>query len=202
MFFLLVACAEPEIATLGTVTADGETAEAFIGAAWGYNVDGGMMLVVSPKLEATCDQVQAWGFTDLKDTYDPSPVIDPGTCVTTFTSSSSYDPAGLDVTGNADDPAITLISNIYCAMEGGEWVDGEEGVEYSGDIWQGMAVDVTASVSGGDGSDFTWSMDATSWNGGFPYDDSRLTVDATGSLSGEGTGGWCDAMSEQPMFAN
>lgn len=205
--FLFFACAEEPFTPiqLGTVSADGASGEAWYAAAWGYDqvTDGGhaLLVVVAPRA-ASCEEAAAWVSDIVEgDDYDPTGVVDPGTCTTTFTT-SSYDPAGSSVSSTEDDPDFSLFANEYCAMPGGSWSEGDEGWSYSGDIWSGTAKNVQASVSGGDGAELSWSIDADGWDGGFPYDSTRVALDAEGTVVGEGVAGWCDALAASPVFGD
>lgn len=194
---ILTACADPTAEVLGTLTADGEAADVTFGTAFGYDADTstghGVVLVVAPKLDLSCDTVAGW----LVDGDAPSGVVDAGTCVTTLASSADYDSAGTSASSTAAAPDYTFTASVWCAMDDAAWND--DGT-YGGDVWLGSPTSQDVTVSGGGGGDFTWSLDGDGWDGGFPYDSARLDVAADGAVTGGGSATWCDGFADSAIL--
>lgn len=208
LLLMMIACGGKEDSgvdpVLGTVTAerDGETADAEAQSAFGYNRDGRAVIYLSPNPDTTCADVGTY-LSGPDAEWDPSVVNAAGKCSVFF--QVTYEGAEVSY---SDDPVNALIA-LNCAMNEGSWVleqRDDYGYYYSGPWWQGSPTTAAEggagyamTLSGGEGDDFQFSLDASSYSGNFIYE-SMEDAPASGAVAGTGTATWCDDIGLSVFF--
>ena len=199
MFLLLAACtgaSDMPVPLAGTVTAEtGEAADVVSATAFGVKVGGTAGILVSPNPDSTCADAADFLLSSDVD-FNPEVLSGEGVC-NVYLRLDAY--TGEEVT-LVDDASATV--SLNCAMDAGSWEFEErndEGYFYTGPWWVGSPDAYTLTVSGGDTSDFTVSLEMDSYYGRFPYDEDEPEADlATGAVAGTFTATWCEDLA--PAF--
>lgn len=201
---LLLACAPEEESFvpvfLGTVSASAEAVDgsgdivvegdATWASAHGFD-DGGdpgvVYVVILPALGVSCADAARF----MENSADAETLMPPGQCTVSLTSSRYQ--GDLDVSASEDAPTTDAIVSVTCAQEGGQWNDRDGGGQaFDAFTSQAVAGEFRATLSGGDGEGYAWSLDASGFRGQFPQSLDYQGIEGAGTLAGAGSAEWCD----------
>lgn len=187
----------------GDITADraGESASVDVLTAYGFNSpsNGKAIVFLTGNADASCDDATN-GLSGGSEDFDPSVVLPAGQCSLFF--QVTYSGGSFSDSASAGSPSVDSIIAANCAMDEGDWAYEERddwGWYYSGAYWQGSPQDYTLEVEGGDGADFTFTLDMQTWDGNFIYDNMEAAP-AQGHVAGSGTASWCETFGQTSFF--
>ena len=166
---------------------------------FGVSVSDVALVYISSSSDASCGDLS--GYLDsVGEPYDPSSLFAADRCNLLMLISDGYPAEGREF---VDDPYGATWS-INCTLGEGEFVyeerdTGDWDYYWSERQWQGNAQEWSASLTGGDGSEFAFEMSLSEMNGNFPYE-SFESFPASGSVSGTATLEWCDDLSSAALI--
>jgi hypothetical protein len=196
---LCVGCApksnDPAVRVWGTLTTEaGDVATAGgTGFAFDSVSNGQLALFIPGASSATCSDVGRSLANDRE--LDPGVLTPAGTCSIFLYAAYS---APESTTWFAA-PATVVLN---CAFGEGSWsqsADCDGGYCFSGHFWTGAPGTFEATVSGGDGADYSVDLDLSRFSGQFPYE-SLETSPLEGEVSGAGEAIWCPDIGESAYF--
>ena len=185
----------------GTITAEDGKGEGIVEIYNGFGFDQGGVFIsyLSSNPNTTCDSITAH-LQSHSGPYDPSDILVGGTCDIYYKVSSDYD-GELEA---SNDPMAAAGMAINCYMGEGGWVletrDSDDTDFYwQGDHWQGHPTAYDLSMSGGNESGYTYSLEMTEYDGNFIYEDFDNDP-AGGSVGGTVDLEWCPGLGTTPLF--
>ena len=174
-----------------TATVDGQ-------AAFGVSVGELAMVYVSSSPDATCGDLA--GYLDsVGEAFDPSALFVEDRCNLLMLVADGYSADGIEF---VDDPFGATWA-ISCTLGDGEFVYEERDTNdwdyyWSNRHWQGNAQDWTATLSGGDGDDFSFETTLNELNGNFPYEN-FTAYPASSDVTGSAVVEWCGDLSSAAL---
>ena len=191
----------------GTVSVAGEaSAEVAFFKAFAYDQGGTMLAYLSSNPNATCTNVSDYLRVG-QEPYDPVDMFSPSTCNLMLKVDDEYEGGYThDQPAGADQPNFATGGSVLnCAMGTGafEFVPLSETDEpdynWSGRWWQGGPAVYTYDLSGGGGSNYSFNIEMSAYNGSFPHEPANESP-AAGAVSGTIEAEWCEALGSTGLF--